>query len=164
MRARSTNTLSPVAPMSFRQSLASLFLGLPLLGGCYGYYAAPNANPVVGRRVQLSLSDSGSVMLAAQLGPGSNAVEGRLVSDSANLFLMSVVGVQRRDGNSAEWKGESVAIPRPFVTQVAERRFSWGRTALTTVITGAALVAAHQAFSGQGFGGGGGSSGRPGTK
>jgi hypothetical protein len=141
-----------------------LALALSSLAGCYGYYATPNAGGVVGRRVQLSLSDSGSVMLASQLGPSSNAVEGRLVADSANLFLVSVVGVQRRDGNGSEWKGENVSIPQPFVTGVAERRFSWGRTAITTVLTGAALVAAQQAFSGRGFGGGGGTSSRPGTK
>ena len=135
-----------------------------MLAGCYGYYTAPNADAVVGRRVQLSLSDSGSVMLASQLGPSSNAVEGRLLADSSNLLLMSVVGVQRRDGNTSEWKGESVSIPRPLVTQVAERRFSWGRTALTTVLTSAALLAAQQAFSGQGFGGGGGNSSKPGGK
>ena len=142
----------------------SLILILPLLAGCYGYYAAPNANGVVGRRVQLSLSDSGSVMLASQLGPSSNAVEGRLVADTANLFLLSVVGVQRRDGIGSDWKGERVAIPRPFVTHVAERRFSFGRTALATVITGGALVAAQQAFSGRGFGGGGGTSSGSGSK
>ena len=146
----------------FRRTL--LAAAVPVLSGCYGYYASPNANAVVGRRVQLALSDSGSVMLASQLGPSSNAVEGRLLADSGNLFLLSVVGVQRRDGNGSEWKGEQVAIPHPFVTTVAERRFSIGRTALASVLTGVALVAAQQAFSGLGFGGGGGTSSQPGSK
>ena len=150
--------------MSVSRFRSPLLFVLPLLAGCYGYYTAPNADAVVGRRVHLSLSDSGSVMLASQLGPASNAVEGRLLADSSNALFLSVAEVQRRDGMSSEWKGESVSIPRPFVTQVAERRFSWGRTALTTVLTSAALVAAQQAFSGRGFGGGGGNSGKPGTK
>ena len=153
-----------LGPMSLRTARLALLFIVPALAGCYGSYVTPNADGAVGRRVQLSLSDSGSVMLASQLGPSSNAVEGRLVADSANLFLVSVVGVQRRDGSGSEWKGEGVAIPQPFVTRVAERRFSWGRTAITTVLTGAALVAAQQAFSGRGFGGGGGTSSRPGTK
>jgi hypothetical protein len=149
--------------MSPRPLYSLLLVALPALAGCYGYYTPP-ARSVIGRQVQLSLSDSGSVMLAAQLGPGSTAVEGRLVADSGSTFLMSVAGVRRRDGDEAEWKGEQVAIPHPLVTGVAERRFSIGRTALASVLTGVALVAAQQAFSGRGFGGGGGTSSRPGTK
>ena len=151
--------------MVSRVRRALLLVALPaFLGGCYGYYQAPTASPLVGRRVQLSLSDSGSVMLASQIGPSNAALEGRLVADTANAYLISVLGVRRRDGSDADWRGENISIPRPFVTQIAERRFSVGRTALVSFLTGAALVAARQAFSGAGFGGGGGSSSKPGTK
>jgi hypothetical protein len=150
--------------MTRRSRSTLVVVALSALAGCYGYYAPPSTMAVVGRRVQLSLSDSGSVMLASQLGPGSNAVEGQLVADSANRYLLSVVGVRRRDGAESEWKGEQVMIPHPFVTQVAERRFSLGRTALMSVITSGALLAAQQAFSGRGFGGGGGTSSGGGPK
>ena len=160
--SHSSSSLSMIGSSRFRLSLS---LGaLALSCACYGYYAPPSTTDVVGRRVQLSLSDSGSVMLASQLGPASQAVEGQLVADSANQFLVSVVGVRRRSGEESDWKGEQVTIPRPFVTHVAERRFSFGRTALVSILTSGALLAAQQAFSGRGFGGGGGSSSGGGPK
>ena len=139
---------------------------LALVGGCYGYYTAPDlgGTRLVGRRVQLLLSDSGSVMLTPQLGPSNDAVSGTLLDESADTYTVSVLSVRRRDGDESDWRGERLAIPRPLVSQIAERKFSPGRTALASIFTTVALVAAQQAFSGRGGTGGGGLSTKPGTK
>ena len=76
-----------------------------LLGGCYGYYPAVAPTPV-GRDVQVTLSDSGSFALARQIGPSTEAIDGRLASDSGGSIVLSVTGVRRRDGSEIDWRGE----------------------------------------------------------
>jgi len=121
-----------------------------LLGGCYGYY--PPASPApVGRDVEVTLSDSGTMALSRQVGPSAEAVRGRFATDSANALVLAVTGVHQRDGNDVDWKGERVVIPRPLVVKVEERRFSRARTALFTGAIAIAAVALRQAFSGDGF-------------
>jgi hypothetical protein len=121
-----------------------------LLGGCYGYY--PPATPApVGRDVELTLSDSGAVVLTRQIGPSAEAIRGRFATDSGNQIILSVTGVRQRDGNDVDWKGERVSIPRPLVIKVEERRFSRARTALFTGTIAIAAIALRQAFSGDGF-------------
>src|SRR4051812_10171124 len=130
----------------FRRALPVLVL----LGGCYGYYPSSGPSPV-GRDVELTLSDSGAVALARQIGASAQAVRGRYATDSANALILAVTGVHQRDGNDVDWKGEHVAFPRPLVMKVEERRFSRARTALFTGMVAIAAVALRQAFSGDGF-------------
>ena len=132
--------------------------------GCYGYYATPNDSHLVGRRVQVALTDSGSVVLAPQIGPARESLEGRLVGDSGGVYVMSVLSTRKRDGDETDWRGERLTIARPLVTEIAERRFSFGRTALASVLGTVAFVAAQQAFSGRGGTSGGGLPTKPGSK
>jgi len=122
-----------------------------LLGGCYGYYPVTPPGPV-GRQVELTLTDSGAVVLARQIGPFAEAVSGRLAADSANSVIVSMSGVRQRDGNETSWKGERVSIPWPLVSRVSERRFSRARTILFGGATAVALVALRSALGGSGFG------------
>jgi hypothetical protein len=116
---------------------------------CYGYY--PPARPdLTGREVQVSLTDSGALVLAPRIGNGIEAVEGKVLEDTVSHFLISVMGTQRRDGIETTWKGEPVAIPRPLVAGVAERRFSVARTSLFLTITTLAMLGIKQAFGGWG--------------
>jgi hypothetical protein len=121
-----------------------------LLAGCYGYYPATTPAPV-GRDVELTLTDSGSFALARQIGPSAEAIAGRMTADSANAIVLSVRGVRQRDGNDVDWKGERVAVPRPLVVKLEERRFSRARTALFAGTIAVGLVVMRQAFSGEGF-------------
>jgi hypothetical protein len=121
-----------------------------LLGGCYGYYPAVAPTPV-GRDVQVTLSDSGSFALARQIGPSTEAIDGRLASDSGGAIVLSVTGVRRRDGSEIDWKGERVTVPRPIVIKVEERRFSRGRTLLFAGALAIGLVGTRQALGGSGF-------------
>lgn len=137
-----------------------LLPALLVAGGCYGYYPTSAPGPV-GRDVEVALTDSGSVVLARQIGPSVNAMVGRLVSDSGNAVVVSLASVRQRDGNETSWKGEHVSVPRPLVAHLTERKFSRGRTAVFGSLLAVALVGIREAFSGTGFGSSG--SGLPGT-
>src|ERR1700682_547300 len=116
---------------------------------CYGYY--PPARPdLTGRDVQISLTDSGALVLAPRIGNGIEAGQGKGLEDTVSHLLISVMGPQRRDGIENTWKGEPVAIPRPLVAGVAERRFSVARTTLFLTITTIAMLGIKQAFGGWG--------------
>jgi hypothetical protein len=117
--------------------------------GCYGYYQPMNSN-LTGHQIQLSLTDSGAVILAPQVGFGIESVDGRLVTDSAARYVVSVSGIRRRDGIEADWRGEPVFIPHALVSSVMERRFSRARTTLFAVATTIALATVKHAFGGPG--------------
>ncbi len=122
------------------------------LSACFGYYPHPQPAGLVGKDVLLTLTDSGSVVLASRLGPSITEVFGRLDSDSASAFGVSVISVRNRGGLETDWKGERVAISRPLVAAVAERRFSRARTTALGAILGVALYAVREAFQGTGGG------------
>jgi len=117
--------------------------------GCYGYYQPVNSN-LTGHQIQLSLTDSGAVILAPQVGFGIESVDGKLVTDSAARYIVSVSGIRRRDGMEADWRGEPVYIPHALVSSVMERRFSRARTTLFAVATTIALATVKRAFGGAG--------------
>ncbi len=132
-------------------SKRQILCALAALSGsaCYGYYA-PLSQDLSGRRIALALTDSGSVVLAPRVGYGIEAVEGRIVADSAGSYIMSVFGTRRRDGQESGWKGELLDVPRSLVSTITERRFSRARTALFTGVTTIAMVAVKRAFGGAG--------------
>ena len=135
-----------------------------LLGGCYGYYPVAPPGPV-GREVELTLTDSGAVVLARQIGPFAEAVSGRVAADSGNAIVVAMTMVRQRDGNEIGWRGEHVSFPRPLVAEVSERKFSRARTVMFSGGIAVALVAIRQALGGSGFGSlGSGSSGSTGKK
>jgi hypothetical protein len=118
--------------------------------GCYAYLPARSERITTGAEVQLALTDSGTVVLTRYVGPSVGLVTGRLVGDSADAYLLSMLRTTRRDGVEADWRGERVAVSRALVTEVSMRRFSPGRTILFSALTGGALVAVVEAFAGGG--------------
>ena len=134
-----------------RVRIIAAFVSLAGFGatGCYGYYQPMTSN-LTGHQLQLSITDSGAVILAPQVGFGIEAVDGRLVADSASRYIVSVSGIRRRDGLESDWRGESVNIPHALVSTVMERRFSRARTTLFAVATTIAMVAVKHAFGGAG--------------
>jgi hypothetical protein len=117
--------------------------------GCYAYYQPVNTD-LTGHQVQLSITDSGAVILAPQVGVGIESVDGRLVTDSAARYLVSVSGTRRRDGLEADWRGERLYVPHALVASISERRFSRARTTLFVAATTIAMIAIKQAFGGAG--------------
>lgn len=131
-----------------RDALVATFAGI-IGSGCFGYYQPVTAD-LTGRRIQVSLTDSGAVVLAPRLGSGIESVAGLLTADSSDKYVVSVLNTTRRDGQEADWRGEPVIIPRSLVSIVAERRFSRARTALFVTATSIALAVTKHAFSGSG--------------
>jgi hypothetical protein len=127
-------------------SLIALFLS----GGCYAYLPTTANRPSPGSAVQLALTDSGTVALAASVGPSVSSVSGLFVSDSADTYLLKVTRTARRDGTESDWKGERIVVSRALISSVSTRRFSPGRTILFSAITTGALVSIVEAFAGGG--------------
>ncbi len=133
----------------------SIPLLIPLVAGCYVYTPVATTVPPAGEHVRLTLTDSGTANLAAQLGPSTVALSGRFVDDSADSYLVSVLGTRRRGGMESDWAGEQVAIPRNLVADMEQRTFSRTRTFITGVGVVVAALLAREAFWGAGgvFGG-----------
>src|ERR1700674_1631011 len=135
---------------AIRPGLLCLGLITAVLSGCYEYLEVPATPNLAGHEVQLSITDSGSLVLAPQVGYGIEAVDGKLISDSDMRYQVAVTGIRRRDGMEADWKGEAVSIPHDVVSTVMERRFSRARTTLLAGATTIAMIAVKRAFGGAG--------------
>jgi hypothetical protein len=132
-----------------------------LPAGCYGYYSPVAGGPLANRPVQLTLTDSGAVVLAPRVGPSVEVLSGTLLESTNESYLLAVATVLNRYGEETTWKGERVEIARRLVIRVEERRFSRSRTALFTGLLSAALISVEQAFLGRGNGAPGPSPGGP---
>lgn len=100
-----------------------------LLAGCYGYVPAATTAPEPGREVRVSLTDGGTAGLAAVVGPGVVALDGRVVASADSALTLALTGTTRRNGVEDPWRGERVVVRRDHVASLAERTFSRGRTA-----------------------------------
>jgi hypothetical protein len=133
----------------------AVLLIIPLVAGCYVYRPVTGGVSPSSDRVRLTLTDAGVAGLAARLGPSTVEVSGRLVGDSADAWLVSVLATRARDGVESDWSGEQVAIERVFVSRVEQRHFSRSRTLLAGTAALVGALAARTAFWGPGgvFGG-----------
>ena len=122
---------------------------LPLvLTGCYTYANSSVGDVPVGREVRVALTDSGSLRLAALVGPRASALEGRLAARADTAATLAVHQVTRFDGTSESWNGERVALPAAALRTVQRRTLSRGRTiGLAAGLVGTALLAVR-AFQG----------------
>jgi hypothetical protein len=130
---------------------------IPLLAGCYVYRPVTGTLPETSDRIRFALTDSGTALLAAQLGPSTVELSGRLIGSSGDSYVVSVLETRARNGIEADWRGEQVMIHRSFVAHADQRRFSRSRTVLMGVGTVVVALGARAAFWGPGkvFGGGG---------
>lgn len=127
-------------------TIAALFLC-----GCYEFLPPPTrTEDLTGKRVQITLTDAGSLVLAPDIGPQNDAVAGTLLSHSSEAFVVSVASVRNRIGLETGWNGERVAIPRAVIARLEERRFSKRRTVLASAALIASLLMAQRAFGGAG--------------
>ena len=125
------------------RALTAGLLLLPSATGCYANVPVWEGTPTPQSDITVGLTDRGRTKLAAQIGPGARHVTGRLVSLTDSAYVIRVTTVDYISNSSAGmWTGEEVAVPRDFVSGVAERRFSRGRTWLTVGISVAAMALA----------------------
>lgn len=132
--------------------VAILVAVMGLQSGCYNYLPLRRSRLVPSTYVAVTLTESGSEELSPYIGPNVLVVRGRFLSATDRGFAISVLAVESRRGDTAEWKGETVVVPGEFVRALEERQVAPGKTAL---LAGASLVgffAAYAAF-GPGIGG-----------
>ncbi|HEX6626447.1 MAG TPA: hypothetical protein VF105_00700 [Gemmatimonadaceae bacterium] len=136
--------------------LRHILLLVPLLAGCYEYEPIRTTSSPVGQPVRLTLTDAGSVNLAAEIGPSVEALGGKLLDDSGNAYLVALSESRKRNGIEMDWRGEQVSISKSLVADIQQRQFSRTRTGVLSAGLVTALVLLERAFWGSGgvFGGG----------
>jgi hypothetical protein len=123
------------------------FAALPVLStialqaGCYRYVPMTMGAPTPGEHYTFEISDQGRVGLADRLGPGIVKVEGTLVRQAEDAYVVSVAGIESVGGTSAHWSGEQVPVRQEYVRSVERREFSSGRTAVAIGAAAAAIGA-----------------------
>lgn len=118
---------------------------LAIQSGCYAYLR-PDTGPLVGREVQATLTDSGTALLAAKIGPSVDQLRGRVLSENPAAFALALDEAVRRDGTGMPWRKEVVNVPRPLIATIEVRQFSATRTTLFGAITAVALIAVERGF------------------
>lgn len=125
------------------------------VGACYEYVPSHDPGSLIGKRVELALTDSGAVVLAGPIGPQVESVEGTLQGDSEGRYVVGVSSTRSRGGVETEWRGEQVVMPHALVASLAERRFSPTRSALAGGLAAIGIGTITAALRGAGRGGGG---------
>ena len=128
--------------------------------GCYVYSAAPEA-PAPGTHLVLGLTDRGRVALGDSVGPGASSIEGTTVMSTDSAYSLRVTKVSYLNGQSNNWTGEALLVPRSVVTNAREQRFSRSRTWVAAAAVGGGLIAFIASRGLLGFGSGGGSGKNP---
>lgn len=108
--------------------------------GCYvntPIVAAPQPGAVLA----FDLNDRGRVGLGESLGPAVLTIQGTLGSQTDSAYAIGVSQVGYLNGQSNKWNGEPLTIPKAFVRDVSERRYSRSRTFLVAAATAAGFVA-----------------------
>lgn len=144
-----------------RLLLALSIAGTPLLSSCYEYVRTDNPTSLVGRQVQLVLTDAGTAAEAAMVGPSVEAIEGRYVALSEGTAVIAVTLTRTRSGQEVDWRGERVAVPMQHIASFLERRFSQSRTAFAGGLAAAGVIGATVALRGRGGASGSGSTPKP---
>lgn len=119
-----------------------------MTSGCYAYLSPGSGDTrgLMGRQVQATLTDSGSVVMAAKVGPAVEQLRGSVVSEDPLSVSFSMDESVHRDGTGAPWRQEVVQVPRPLIRQIDVRGFSPTRTALAAFLTTTALLAVERGF------------------
>lgn len=135
-------------------------LAVVAVDGCYTYSAAPAA-PSPGTHLVLDLTDRGRVELGDSVGPGASSIEGTSVMSTDSAYSLRVTKVSYLNGQSNNWTGEALLVPRSLITNAREQRFSRSRTWVAAAAVGGGLIAFIASRGLLGFGSGGGTGSNP---
>ncbi len=127
---------------------AAVVVAGALATGCYAYNTPHlgESERLTGRQVQATLTDSGSVVLAAKVGPAVEQLRGSVVSEDLTSLSVAMDESVHRDGTGAPWRQEVVLVPRPLIREIDVRGFSPSRTLFAAFLTSVALIAVEQGF------------------
>ena len=100
--------------------VGTLVVAGALASGCYAY-TTPHlgeSERLTGRQVQATLTDSGSVVLAAKVGPAVEQLRGSVVAEDLTSLSVAMDESVHRDGTGAPWRQEVVLVPRPLIREI----------------------------------------------
>lgn len=97
--------------------------------------------------VAVTLTGAGSEELSRYIGPDVGVVRGRFQSVGEQGLTLSVTQVELHRGDVLAWRGETVIVPRVFVSSVEQRHVSGGRTVLLVSASLAGLIVTYHALS-----------------
>ena len=137
----------------------SMALGALTLG-CYSLQPTVGVTPGPGVRVAFDINDAGRVALGGAMGPEIAQIEGRVLQQSGDDYLLAVSNVHLLRGGVQVWKGEQVRINTSHISSSYVRRFSKTRTVILGTVVGGGFVAF---MASRGLIGGGDPSDRPPT-
>lgn len=143
-----------------RAGAALALLLVPQLAGCFQYVGVPATGRPGGAEVAVSITDRGREAMTPLVGANVRRINGRVVESTDSALVLAVTSVDHLRGLPDRWGGESVAVPRDFISTVGERRLSRGRTAMVLGMV-AVAVAVVSRIAIEGFGTGGGDDDRP---
>lgn len=105
-----------------------LMLMLATLPGCYTMRPIAGPMPEAGAVVALDIGDAGRSALGGLIGPEVRRVEGRLLAQGADDYLLAVSSIKLLRGGEQVWRGEQVRIRKEYVTGSHLKQFSMGRS------------------------------------
>lgn len=105
------------------------------------------------QRVQVLLNDAGRVQMGALLGPAVKTVEGVVLAQDSSMIRLQVHRVTEAGGQSSQWTGESVDIPRGSIAGFQGRQLSKARSWILAGVVLGALVLSITVFGLDGLGG-----------
>ena len=128
--------------------VGALLVAGALASGCYAYNTPHlgESERLTGRQVQATLTDSGSVVLAAKVGPAVEQLRGSVIAEDLTSLSVAMDESVHRDGTGAPWRQEVVQVPRPLIREIDIRGFSPSRTLFAAFLTSVALVAVEKGF------------------
>lgn len=142
----------PRLTSSARAVIAILAMTI-LVTACYTQHPLTSPVPVVGSQIVAQLTDTGTVLMANQLGPGVIEVEGVVSEADGNNWKLLMTRVEQRGVGSTFWNREAVTFPRFALTRVTQRQFDRKRSwVIAGLITATAILAGHS-FGAFSFGG-----------
>ncbi len=126
---------------------------LPVLGGCYTYTPIATLQPAPGTNLSLVLSDEGRMQSMRQVGPYAMRIEGELLQATPDDLVLAVSDVVDIRGTHSKWTGESVSLPRSYVSLTYQKQFSRAKTVLVATAVAGGIVAIIAGRNLLGFGG-----------
>lgn len=124
--------------------------------GCYVGTPLAAPRPQVGTRVQLTLTDAGTVTMASQLGPARVELMGDVAAVSDSGLVLALRTVTNHRGVDEIWAGEQVSIPQSAIATMRQRTVSVKRSVLLAIVGVAAAMAIGLAIASGGTGSDGG--------
>lgn len=121
-----------IAQIARRGQTTMLVAALFSSTACFTYSAVPTTQPLVEQTAEFRITDSGRLELARQLGSGARTVEGKVVRQDESGWTLRVYRLVDLRGQSTNWTGEVVDLPRTSVELVSRRDFDRGRSAIAT--------------------------------